>query len=129
MDITRSGRKRKSSLSSSRSQSPVSSRTRRSLAAVPEDASFNQQQKTVSVTPKKSRKRVRFSDPGPRVLHDEDAGSTGLTPAMRRTSFETGSGDCSPSRKSRRRSAPTPRFQRSYYPEEPLDETCTERRI
>ncbi|KAJ5236207.1 hypothetical protein N7489_006298 [Penicillium chrysogenum] len=129
MDITRSGRKRKSCLSSSRSQSPVSSRTRRSLAAVPKDASSNQQQKTVSVTPKKSRKRVRFSDPGPRLLHDEDAGSTGLTPAMHRTSFETGSGDCTPSRKSRRRSAPTPRFQRSYYPEEPLDETCTERRI
>ncbi|CAG8075714.1 unnamed protein product [Penicillium nalgiovense] len=129
MDITRSGRKRKSSLSSSRSQSPVSSRTRRSLAAVPEDASLNQQQKAVSVTPKKSRKRVRFSDPGPRLLHDEDVGSTGLTPAMRRTSFETGSGDCTPSRKSRRRSAPTPRFQRSYDQEEPFDETCTERRI
>ncbi|KAJ5694355.1 hypothetical protein N7536_004767 [Penicillium majusculum] len=129
MDITRSGRKRKSSLSNPRSQSPVSRRTRQSLAAVPEDAGLNQQQKTVSVTPKKSRKRVRFSDPGPRLLHDEDFGSTGLTPAMRRTSFETGSGDRTPSRKSRRRSAPTPRFQRSYDPEEPFDETCTERRI
>ncbi|CAG8898099.1 unnamed protein product [Penicillium egyptiacum] len=129
MDITRSGRKRKGSLSSSRTQSPVSGRTRQSLAAVPEDASLNQQQRTVSVTPKKSRKRVRFSDPGPRLLHDEDTGSTGLTPAMRRTSFETGSGDCTPSRKSRRRSAPTPRFQQSYDPEEPFGETCTERRI
>ncbi|EKV07885.1 hypothetical protein PDIG_61180 [Penicillium digitatum PHI26] len=48
---------------------------------------------------------------------------------MRRTSFETESGDHTPSRKSRRRSAPTPRFQRSYDPEEPFDETCTERRI
>lgn len=85
--------------------------------------------KTVSVTPKKSRKRVRFSDPGPRLLHDEDIGSTGLTPAMRRTSFEAGSGDRTPSRKSRRRSVPTPRFQRSYDPEEPFNETCTERRI
>ncbi|CDM33435.1 unnamed protein product [Penicillium roqueforti FM164] len=125
---TRSGRKRKSSLSNP-SQSPVSRRTRQSLAVAQEDTSLNQQQKNVSVTPKKSRKRVRFSDPGPRLLHGEDIGSTGLTPAMRRTSFETESGDSTPSRKSRRRSAPTPRFQRSYDPEEPFDETCTERRI
>ncbi|KAJ5959912.1 uncharacterized protein N7479_007062 [Penicillium vulpinum] len=125
---TRSGRKRKSSLSTS-SQSPVSRRTRQSLATVSEDAGLNQQQKVVSVTPKKSRKRVRFSDPGPRLLHDADIGSTGLTPAMRRTSFATGSGDCTPSRKSRRRSAPTPRFQRSYDLEEPFDETSTKRII
>ncbi|KGO77236.1 hypothetical protein PITC_093080 [Penicillium italicum] len=128
MDITRSGRKRKSSVSNP-SHSPVSRRTRQSLAAVPEDAGLNQQQEIVSVTPKKSRKRVRFSDPGPRLLHDEDIGSTGLTPAMRRTSFGTESGDRTPSRRSRRRSAPTPRCPRSYDPEEPFDETCTERRI
>ncbi|CAI7586982.1 unnamed protein product [Penicillium glandicola] len=128
MDITRSGRKRKSSASSS-SHSPVSRRTRQSLAAVPEDAGLKQQQKTVSVTPKKSRKRVRFSDPGPQLLHDAGVGSTGLTPAMRRTSVVTGSGDRTPSRKSRRRSAPTPSFQWSYDMEGPSDETCTERRI
>ncbi|KAJ5385048.1 hypothetical protein N7517_002959 [Penicillium concentricum] len=128
MGITRSGRKRKSSLSNS-SQSPVSHRTRQSLAAVPTDAGLNQQQKSVSVTPKKSRKRVRFSDPGPRLLDEAGIGSTGLTPAMRRTSFEAGSGDHTPSRKARRRSAPTPRFRRSYDTEEPFDKTSTERRI
>ncbi|KAJ5834550.1 hypothetical protein N7447_000576 [Penicillium robsamsonii] len=128
MDLTRSGRKRKSSLSNP-TQSPISCRTRHSLAAVPEDAGLSQQQKIVSVTPKRSRKRVRFSDPGPRLLDDADIGSTGLTPAMRRTSFQTGSGDHTPSRKARRRSAPTPSFQRSYDKEEPIDETCTEKRI
>ncbi|KAJ5641676.1 hypothetical protein N7490_005676 [Penicillium lividum] len=80
-------------------------------------------------TPKKSRKRVRFSDPGPRLL-DHDSCSTGLTPAMQRTSFDAGlpgSGDRTPSRKARRRSAPTPRFRRSFDPLEPFDETSSER--
>ncbi|KAJ5163108.1 uncharacterized protein N7500_004938 [Penicillium coprophilum] len=129
MDITRSGRKRKSSLSDPTSHSPVSRRTRQSLAAVSQDVGLHRQQAAVSITPKKSRKRVRFSDPGPRLLDDADIGSTGLTPAMRRTSFEAESGDRTPSRKARRRSAPTPRFQRSYDTEEPFDETCTERRF
>ncbi|KXG45512.1 uncharacterized protein PGRI_040610 [Penicillium griseofulvum] len=48
---------------------------------------------------------------------------------MGRTSFETGSGDQTPSRKARRRSAPTPRLQRSYDTEELFDETCTARKI
>ncbi|KAJ5294353.1 hypothetical protein N7508_009174 [Penicillium antarcticum] len=134
MDITRSARKRRnSSVSNSRDQSPVSHRTRQSLTAVSSDANCIQQ-KPVAVTPKKSRKRVRFSDPGPRLLQDADIGSTGLSPALRRTSFQgrgasSGSGDRTPSRAARRRSAPTPRFQRSYDPVEPFDEKCTERRI
>ncbi|KAJ5748621.1 uncharacterized protein N7511_010317 [Penicillium nucicola] len=53
---------------------------------------------------------------------------------MRRTSFQgrgasSGSGDRTPSRTARRRSAPTPRFQRPYDPVEPFDDDCTERRI
>ncbi|KAJ5774215.1 hypothetical protein N7457_009111 [Penicillium paradoxum] len=48
---------------------------------------------------------------------------------MSRTSFNPESRARTPSRKARRRSAPTPRFQRSYDPEEPFDETSTERRI
>ncbi|KAJ5863805.1 uncharacterized protein N7529_005721 [Penicillium soppii] len=126
MDVNGLGRKRKNS-SSIPGQSPVSHRTRQSLAAGSEDADLKQ--RTTSSTPKKSRKRVRFSDPGPQLLQDVDIGSTGLTPAMRRTSFNPDSGDRTPSRKARRRSAPTPRFSRSYDPVEPFDETCTERRI
>ncbi|KAJ5467439.1 hypothetical protein N7475_005191 [Penicillium sp. IBT 31633x] len=48
---------------------------------------------------------------------------------MRRTSFEPRSGDRTPSRKARRSSAPTPRFQRPYDLEGPFDESSTERRI
>jgi septal ring factor EnvC (AmiA/AmiB activator) len=126
MDVNRSGRKRKNS-SPIPDRSPISHRTRQSLAAASEDVDLNQK-RTPSATPKKSRKRVRFSDPGPRLLQDVDIGSTGLTPAMRRTSCNPSSGDRTPSRKARRRSASTPRFSRSYDPEEPYDETCTERR-
>lgn len=81
------------------------------------------------ITPKKSKKRVRFSDPGPRLPQDVDIASTGLTPAMRRTSFDPNSGDCTPSRKARRRSAQTPRPPRLYDQVEHFDESCTERRI
>ncbi|CAG8923509.1 unnamed protein product [Penicillium salamii] len=123
MDITRSARKRRNS-SSTRGQSPVSHRTRQSLAAY---AVLDQKQPCA--TPKKSRKRVRFSDPGPRLLQDLDSGSTGLTPAMRRTSFNPKVGNGTPSRKARRRSAPTPRYSRSYDPVEHFDETCAEQRV
>lgn len=49
---------------------------------------------------------------------------------MQRTSFVAGfpgSGDRTPSRKARRRSAPTPRFRRSFDPVESFDETSSER--
>ncbi|CAG7924608.1 unnamed protein product [Penicillium olsonii] len=118
MDITRSARKRRNS-SSARSQSPVSHRTRQSLADAEKPCT----------TPKKSRKRVRFSDPGPRLLQDLDSGSTGLTPAMRRTSFNPKAGNRTPSRTARRKSAPTPRYPRSYDPVDHFDHTSTEQRV
>ncbi|KAK4217528.1 myosin heavy chain, skeletal muscle, adult [Rhypophila decipiens] len=54
---------------------------------------------SLTSTPKKSKKRVRFSDPGPILanLDDEDL-STGLTPIIRRASLS--------SRKKRRHSTP-----------------------
>lgn len=92
-------------------------------------------QKPTASTPKKARKRVRFSDPGPRLLDTPDY-STGLTPAMKRTSFIESDSGCSriasgtPSRRvHRRRSAPTPRFQRAFDPIEPFDESSDGRVI
>ena len=38
-------------------------------------------------TPKKPKKRVRFSDPGPNSSTEASSASTGLTPALKRTSF------------------------------------------
>lgn len=49
-----------------------------------------------SRTPAKSKKRVRFSDPFPESSNDEAAASSGLTPALRRTSFVEHSGLPSP---------------------------------
>ncbi|KAI2947020.1 hypothetical protein CBS147321_3118 [Aspergillus niger] len=66
-------------------------------------------------TPHQSKK-VRFSDPGPGRQHGS-AHSTGLTPAMLRSSFEERAEDDplirSPSRGQRRRSTPLPRSRRS----------------
>ncbi|KAJ5337731.1 hypothetical protein N7452_004459 [Penicillium brevicompactum] len=124
METTRSAKRKNSS--STRSESPISHRTRQSLGAA--DTAPNKQSPACT-TPKRSKKRVRFSDPGPRLLQDVDSGSTGLTPAMRRTSFNLNAGDSTPSRSARRRSAPTPRYTRSYDPVEHFDDTCTERRV
>lgn len=107
----------------------MSHRTRQSMSGYPEQTAASPAPKRAISTPKKSRKRVRFSDPGPRLL-DHDVCSTGLTPAMQRTSMVAGflgSGDRTPSRKARRRSAPTPRFRRLFDPVEPFDETSSER--
>ncbi|KAJ6131387.1 hypothetical protein N7523_001847 [Penicillium sp. IBT 18751x] len=127
METRQSARKRRnSSLSISRCESPTAQRTKPSASA-----EYTSSENTSS-TPRKRGKRVRFSDPGPR-LHDAGACSTGLTPAMKRTSFGERSNrfptprDRSPSRTARRRSAPTPRFHRSFDPVEPFDETCSER--
>ncbi|KAJ5174986.1 uncharacterized protein N7482_000863 [Penicillium canariense] len=122
METRLSARKRRNSLiSDTRSESPISHRT------------IEHAVKNSISTPKKARKRVRFSDPGPRLL-DTPACSTGLTPAMKRTSCgERGTGfsrlgNGTPSRRAHRRgSAPTPRVQRSFDPVEPFDETSTER--
>lgn len=119
-------KRRNSSVSRSRDESPVSHRTRHGIASdhVATTTAPN------TTTPRKQKKRVRFSDPGPR-LNDSDFSSTGLTPAMKRTSFaDTGftvSTDRTPSRKARRRSAPSPRSRRSFDPMEPCDEACSER--
>lgn len=92
-------------------------------------------QKPTASTPKKARKRVRFSDPGPRLLDTPDY-STGLTPAMKRASFIESDSGCTriangtPSRRvHRRRSAPTPRFQRAIDPIETFDASSNERVI
>ncbi|CAL5870073.1 uncharacterized protein PFLUO_LOCUS4307 [Penicillium psychrofluorescens] len=128
MDSTQTGRKRKSScISNAPDDLPVSHRTRHSLA-------LSSDQAPAVSTPQRRRKKVRFSDPGPR-LPDAEFGSTSLTPAMRRTSFADAvsarrGGDCTPSRRGRRTSsAPTPRFQRSFDPIAPFDESCSERRM
>ncbi|KAJ5602024.1 hypothetical protein N7510_011558 [Penicillium lagena] len=128
MDSTQTGRKRKSScVSNPPDDRPVSHRTRHSVA-------LSSDQALAVSTPQKRRKKVRFSDPGPR-LHDTEFGSTSLTPAMRRASFADvvsarRGGDCTPSRRGRRTSsAPTPRFQRSYDPIAPFDESSSERRM
>lgn len=59
---------------------------------------------TTMATPRKARKKLRFSDPGP---------STGLTPALQRTSFDSGSTGSTASipsgRVRRRRSTPLQR--------------------
>ncbi|KAJ5574398.1 uncharacterized protein N7459_008825 [Penicillium hispanicum] len=122
METRQSGRKRaNSSISDSRDSSPVSHRTRQSAAAMEKRAV----PPAATCTPRRSRKRVRFSDPGPRLLHDTNACSTGLTPAMRRTFFNSFSrpGNCTPSRKARRRSAPTPRFGQVSDPGDSFDKT------
>lgn len=79
---------------------------------------YDTQTRDVAERSRKPKKRVRFSDPGPSVRIDE-GNSTGLTPAVRRTSLQgtdISSQDAvntmpqTPSGRSRRRrSAPTPR--------------------
>ncbi|KAJ5267590.1 hypothetical protein N7478_010398 [Penicillium angulare] len=132
MEARQSCRKRRSSsIANSRNSSPVSHRTRQSISGSAEPTSTAPAApKRGKNTPKRSRKRVRFSDPGP-LLHDNAFGSTGLTPAMQRTSFDAGfsrAGECTPTRtKGRRRSAPTPRYRRSFDSIKPFDETSSER--
>ncbi|KAI1372175.1 hypothetical protein F4677DRAFT_433181 [Hypoxylon crocopeplum] len=69
-----------------------------------------------SRTPSKprSKKRVRFSDPGPEIERHDASSTTGLTPMVRRSSL-----GAAPSPKRRRHSTPLPR--RSH-PEEEEDE-------
>ncbi|KAI1398634.1 hypothetical protein F4819DRAFT_468006 [Hypoxylon fuscum] len=71
---------------------------------------------TCSKTPSKprSKKRVRFSDPGPEIQHHDASSTTGLTPMVRRTSL-----GAAPSAKRRRHSTP---LRRRLDPEEEEDE-------
>ncbi|KAL4784558.1 hypothetical protein BJX76DRAFT_326922 [Aspergillus varians] len=69
-------------------------------------------------------KRVRFSNPGPKTQKTPDY-STGLTPALCRTSFEEKEYDLqrTPTRASRRRSTPLPRSRRT--PDSPMPRAST----
>lgn len=84
-------------------------------------------------TPRESRKKVRFSDPGPQAQKPLNGSSTGLTPAMMRTSFEEPDSayvelmNRTPSRRRRRQSTPIPRSRRSNDPLCPFDHASPER--
>ncbi|KAI9924628.1 hypothetical protein ASPWEDRAFT_40827 [Aspergillus wentii DTO 134E9] len=80
------------------------------------------------------KKKVRFSDPGPRLQNDPNCSTTGLTPALVRTSFEESdaaqadSVTQTPTRRSRRRrSTPLPRSRRSREPSLPFIEGSADR--
>ncbi|KAN0102265.1 hypothetical protein V8E51_012775 [Hyaloscypha variabilis] len=67
-------------------------------------------------TPKRSKKRVRFSDPGPKIIDTESA-SSGLTPFIRRTSLSS-----TPTSK-RRHSTPATLWNRADYDTSPISGT------
>ncbi|TVY34548.1 hypothetical protein LOCC1_G008048 [Lachnellula occidentalis] len=76
---------------------------------------------TPPATPKRAKKRVRFSDPGPILLDSEPAStsasaSSGLTPFIRRTSLSTGASK-------RRHSTPAVLSNRSEYNAAPISGT------
>ncbi|KAL5360972.1 hypothetical protein BJX96DRAFT_77263 [Aspergillus floccosus] len=110
---TRQARKRRtSSLSTQAPRSPAACRASRQSAAASPASSCR--------TPRQPRKKVRFSDPGPQ-LQNGPGYSTGLTPAMLRTSFEepadTDGAPQTPSKRlRRRRSTPLPRSRASLDP-------------
>ena len=77
-------------------------------------------QHTGPATPTKRKKKVRFSDPGPQ-LHNTNSGSSGLTPALSRSSLidndvpsTSTSTSMSASRRFRRQSMPTPTTSRHH---------------
>ncbi|KAL3466464.1 hypothetical protein BJX64DRAFT_229158 [Aspergillus heterothallicus] len=81
-------------------------------------------------TPRHPHKRVRFSDPGP-VTKDISEYSTGLTPALCRTSFQDNDYSSSlqqtPSRRTSRRSTPLPRSRRITDSQLPIGSQQAER--
>ncbi|PYH98188.1 hypothetical protein BO71DRAFT_345466 [Aspergillus ellipticus CBS 707.79] len=115
-------KRRNSSISSPVPPSPASGRTTRQseshVAASPYE------------TPRRSSKRVRFSTSGPERQNGLDS-STGLTPALRRTSFDVRKdGDSvtrTPSRRLRRRSTPLPQSRR--YTDSTLGDTPLSERV
>ncbi|PWY78516.1 hypothetical protein BO94DRAFT_537707 [Aspergillus sclerotioniger CBS 115572] len=109
VDTRQTRRKRRNSSTSSQvPPSPASGKKTR-------QAEYHTVPASSCETPHQPSKRVRFSDPGPELQHDLDY-STGLTPAMLRTSFEERAEDDpsmrTPSRRLRRRSTPLPRSRR-----------------
>lgn len=119
-------RKRKSQLESSHAEEQSNSPSR-------VDSENHAEQQSLCTTPRKPRKKVRFSDPGPQLQDSFDGNSTGLTPALMRTSFEapdssnTGSVAHTPSRRIRRRSTPIPRSRRTLDPLFPYEDASPER--
>ncbi|KAE9369941.1 hypothetical protein N431DRAFT_428001 [Stipitochalara longipes BDJ] len=71
---------------------------------------------TPPATPKRSKKRVRFSEPGLEIIDTESA-SSGLTPFIRRTSLST-----TPTSK-RRHSTPATLWNRANYDTSPISGT------
>ncbi|RJE25557.1 hypothetical protein PHISCL_02097 [Aspergillus sclerotialis] len=121
-------RKRKSQLESLHAEERSNSTSR-------VDSEHNVEQQSLSTTLRKPRKKVRFSDPGPQLQNSLDGNSTGLTPALMRTSFEapdssnTGSIAHTPTRRTRRRSTPIPQSRRTLDPLFPYDDASPERVI
>ncbi|KAL4804795.1 hypothetical protein BDV18DRAFT_142532 [Aspergillus unguis] len=113
---TRSRRKRCNSSVSNNENSPVRPKSCRSVEG------------PVQYETPRPRKKVRFSDPGPATQNVPDY-STGLTPALCRTSFEEREhvGQCTPTRTSRRRSNPLPRTRRVTDSPMPRGSTSPER--
>lgn len=97
------------------------------------DVQNNPEQPPSSRTPRKAKKKVRFSDPGPQIHDTLDGANTGLTPAMLRTSFEEPDSAYAehmtrtPSRRPRRRSTPIRQTRRTSDPLYPLDDTPPQR--
>lgn len=116
MNLRETRKRRNSSISNNNADVEIRSpacRTRSQVAKqtglLPNGPSTVANTTTATATPRKARKKLRFSDPGP---------STGLTPALLRTSFDgasTGSAASTPSdRVRRRRSMPLHRSSRRW---------------
>lgn len=117
MNLRETRKRRNSSISNDNAdietRSPAS-RTRSQVAKqaglLPNGRSTTTSTTAITTTPRKTRKKARFSDPGP---------STGLTPALLRTSFDGSHADSTtstPSRRARkRRSTPLPSSSRCWY--------------
>ncbi|KAL4891761.1 hypothetical protein BDV59DRAFT_181689 [Aspergillus ambiguus] len=108
METRQTRKRRTSSVSNQEPLSPAASRMTRLSAT------------SSCKTPRQPRKKVRFSDPGPQLQNGPDY-STGLTPALLRTSFEEpndadGMPQTPSNRLRRRRSTPLPRSRVSLDP-------------
>ncbi|KAL1966359.1 hypothetical protein VTN77DRAFT_4501 [Rasamsonia byssochlamydoides] len=135
---------RKRSHSSSRPARNVQSSNRRATRALTRLKTRNNAHLTVEdpvvpnpsvTTPRKPRKKVRFSDPGPQLNSMAESDSTGLTPALLRTSFDESIPDPeepemrTPSRRARRQSAPLPETTKILDPAFPIEKTTTPARV
>ncbi|EAW06468.1 uncharacterized protein ACLA_081580 [Aspergillus clavatus NRRL 1] len=125
--VTRS-QSRKTSVPHSESHSPESCKRKNEFEDPPTCGNVHRVSGLSSCkTPQRQNKRVRISDPGPQLQNCFDY-STGLTPALLRTSFED-SGDTDPVIRtpSRRRSAPLARPRYLQDPSFPVNRVPAER--